>query len=177
MSELDPALIARAVHGDRQAFAELVERLHPRALRFARRMLGDDHDAEDAVQEAFVRVWQALPRFRVGAPFEPWFFKVLGNRCRTALDRRRRTMTDPLDDVDGALVAEAGVPDDRLEAVQRLLATLPAEQREAFLLHHVEGFSYEEIAQVTGAGLSALRMRVKRAVDTLRERLVEVTHA
>ncbi len=175
MPDLEPELIARAVHGDRQAFAELVERLHPRALRFALRMLADDHDAEDAVQEAFVRVWQALPRFRVGAPFEPWFFKVLGNRCRTALDRRRRTATDPLDGHDAALPpAEA---DDRLAEVQRLLATLPAEQREAFLLHHVEGFSYEEIAQVTGAGLSALRMRVKRAVDTLRARLTEVTHA
>ncbi|MCU0634683.1 MAG: RNA polymerase sigma factor [Gemmatimonadaceae bacterium] len=175
MDALDPGLIARAVDGDRQAFAELVERLHPRALRFAHRMLGETSDAEDVVQDTFIRVWKALPRFRVGAPFDPWFFKILGNRCRTALERRKRDATEVLEP---ELVAEASAPDPyQLDEVHRVLNTLPAEQREAFLLYHVEGFSYEEIAQVTGAGLSALRMRVKRAMDTLRARLVEVTHA
>ncbi|MCU0646430.1 MAG: RNA polymerase sigma factor [Gemmatimonadaceae bacterium] len=175
MDALDPGLIARAVDGDRQAFAELVERLHPRALRFAHRMLGDSPDADDAVQDTFIRVWKALPRFRVGSPFDPWFFKILGNRCRTALEKRRRDMTETLEP---ELAAEAAAPDPyQLDDVHRVLARLPAEQREAFLLYHVEGLSYEEIAQVTGAGLSALRMRVKRAMDTLRARLVEVTHA
>lgn len=138
-------------------------------------MLGSTADAEDAVQDTFIRVWKALPRFRPGAPFDPWFFKILGNRCRTALERRRRDPSDPLEP---ELVAIAPAVDPhQLDEVHRVLATLPAEQREAFLLYHVEGLSYEEIAQVTGAGLSALRMRVKRAMDTLRARLVEVSHA
>lgn len=168
-------LIVRLVDGDRQAFAELVERLHPRALRFAHRMLGPTADAEDAVQDSFVRVWRALPRFRVGAPFDPWFFKILGNRCRTVLEKRKRDTTEPLD-ADVQAVAPMADPY-QLDEVYRILDGLPAEQREAFLLYHVEGLSYEEIAQVTGAGLSALRMRVKRAMDTLRARLLEVTHA
>jgi RNA polymerase sigma-70 factor, ECF subfamily len=120
-------------------------------------------------------VWRALPRFRVGAPFDPWFFKILGNRCRTVLEKRKRDTTEPLD-ADFHAVAPASDPY-QLDDVYRVLDGLPAEQREAFLLYHVEGLSYEEIAQVTGAGLSALRMRVKRAMDTLRARLLEVTHA
>ncbi len=175
MEALDPDLIARAVHGDRQAFAELVERVHPRALRFAHRMLGPSPDADDAVQDTFIRVWRALPRFRVGAPFEPWFFKILGNRCRTVLEKRTRDTSEPLEP---DLMAAAPSSDPhQLDDVYRVLDTLPGDQREAFLLYHVEGLSYEEIAQVTGAGLSALRMRVKRAMDTLRARLLEVTHA
>ncbi len=177
MSTPDPSLIARASRGDRQAFAELVELLHPRALRFAQRMLGDALDAEDAVQETFIRVWNALPRFREGAPFDPWFFKVLGNRCRTLLDRRRRQMTQTLEtELPGA--PQVAQPDyDWNEEVGRVLAQLPTDQREAFLMHHVEGLSYEEISEVTGAGLSALRMRVKRAMDTLRVQLAGVANA
>ncbi len=177
MTAPDHALIARAARGDRQAFAELVELLHPRALRFAQRMLHDALDAEDAVQETFIRVWNALPKFRVGEPFEPWFFKILGNRCRTLLERRSKQMTQTLETELPGAPATAQPDRDWSEEVQRVLDTLPKDQREAFLLHHVEGLSYEEIAQVTGAGLSALRMRVKRAMDTLRVQLAGVAHA
>lgn len=176
VNSISAEVIERAKRGDHQAFAELVEWYHARALRFARLMLDDTQDAEDAVQEAFVRVWDALPRFREGAPFEPWFFRVLANRCRTAIGRRARHQTDEL---------PINLADERQESdgvefgdeVRRVLETLPAEQREAFLLHHVEGFDYDEIAAVTGARSGALRMRVKRAIDTLRTKLGGVVNA
>lgn len=170
-------VLQQARRGDRASFARLVEHYYPRALRFALQMLDHREDAEEAVQDAFVRVHDNLARFREDAPFDPWFFRILGNRCRTLLVRRKRrhevieygdlpidaAAEDPLD------VADTGFARD----VHRALGQLPPEQREAFLLRHVNDMDYEEMAIVTGAKGSTLRMRVKRAIDALRERLRE----
>lgn len=167
-------LLANARRGDRAAFAELVERYYPRALRFASQMLGDPLDAEEAVQDAWVRVHGALPRFADGAPFEPWFFRILANRCRTSSGKRARYAALVVaDDTSPEPVAPPVSDTGWHEEVARALAMLPAEQREAFLLRHVEDLSYEEIADATGIGLSAARMRVKRACDALRTLLTE----
>lgn len=177
---IDPALVARAARGDQGAFAQLVEAVQPRALRFAARMLGEAarDTPDDVTQDAWVRAWRALPRYDARHPFEVWFFTILANRCRTALRRRalERRWTAPLDD---DLPEVAVDPTGRLDAaaatgaLERALAALPVEQREAFLLRHVEQLGYDEIAAATGAGVSACKMRVKRATDALRARLGE----
>ncbi len=172
---IDPTLPLRAKAGDRQAFALLVDATYPRALRFAVHMVGNREDAEEAVQDTFVRVYHNLRRFRDDARFEPWLFRILANRCRTLLAKRVRHATviqygDLPDRVGAASDAER----DWTEEVYRVLETLPTEQKEAFLLRHVEDMAYEDIAAITGVGLSALRMRVKRACDTLRARLTEM---
>lgn len=178
MSEIDPAVALRAKRGDEQAFIEIVEFYYPRCLRFARNMLGNEQDAEEAVQDAFVRVHDSFPRFREEARFDPWLFRILANRCRTlmARSRRHRALIEygevPVSAA--ATTEEEDFGADWAEEVKLVLESLPAEQREAFLLRHVEDLSYEDIAAVTGVGLSALRMRVKRACDTLRARLTEV---
>ena len=170
------ALVRDAAAGDGRAFAALVARYHPRALRFARNLGLGREDAEEAVQDAFVRVHRALPRFADGARFEPWFFRILSNQCRTTGGRGRWWRRQVGDDAPLAVIAapDAAPPLDG-EAVRmrvaRALAALPAEQREAFLLRHVEEMEYEDMMRVTGAGASALRMRVKRACDALRARL------
>jgi RNA polymerase sigma-70 factor (ECF subfamily) len=168
-------VLLQARQGDRVSFARLVEHYHPRAMRFALQMLRHREDAEEAVQDTFVRVYDNLARFREDAPFDPWFFRILGNRCRTLLVRRKRHH-DVFDygDVphDAASVETVGLPSDRFtNDVHRALAELPAEQREAFLLRHVNDMDYEEMTIVTGAKGSTLRMRVKRAIDALRNRL------
>ena len=177
MSDFDPTLPARAKHGDEQAFIRIVEFYYPRCLRFARNMLGSEQDAEEAVQDTFVRVHDSFSRFREDARFDPWLFRILANRCRTlmARNRRHRSLIE-YGDVPLTASAEHEIGADWAEEVRRVLDTLPSEQREAFLLRHVEDLSYEDIAVITGAGLSALRMRVKRACDALRERLTEVEH-
>lgn len=178
VNEIDPAIPLRARSGDEKAFIEIVEFYYPRCLRFARNMLGNDQDAEEAVQDAFTRVYDSFPRFREDARFDPWLFRILANRCRTSMarSRRHRQMIEygelPLMAVAAAPEEEFGA--DWAEEVRVVLETLPPEQREAFLLRHVEDLSYEDIAAVTGAGLSALRMRVKRACDALRARLEKV---
>jgi RNA polymerase sigma-70 factor (ECF subfamily) len=164
--------VAAAKGGDAAAFRTLVERLYPRALRFAANMGLATEDAEEAVQDAFVRAHGALERFDLSAPVEPWFFRILANCCRTAHTRgrwwRRLRADVPLDlaparDVMGDVEWN--------EEIRRALDTLPRDQREAFLLRHVEGLDYEQMMTVTGAGLSALKMRVKRACDALRAQL------
>lgn len=177
LTEAD-ALAARASAGDAAALTTLVARYHPRCLRFARNMGLGREDAEEAVQDAFVRMAGALPRFRPGAAFEPWLFRILANRCRSARVRARgwnarHADAAALDGVPapGRDALAAADAEHRRRAVLAALDELPAEQREAFLLRHVEDLDYAAMARVTGAGQSALKMRVKRACDALRARL------
>ena len=175
------ALVAAAREGDATAFRILVERYYARCLRFARNMGLDVEDAEEAVQDALVRVHGALDRFAPGAAFEPWLFRILANRCRSTRSRGRWWRRLQVDlsprsansDVE-SIPAPAEPDADWRDVIVRALDTLPAEQREAFLLRHVEGMEYHDMMAVTGAGLSALKMRVKRASDALRARLKEL---
>jgi len=140
-------------------------------------MLRNPDEAEDMVQDTFVRLYRALPRYEERQRFESWLFQILGNCCRTAntVQHRetRRTIADEnavlhlAADDDTARAAESAWSD----TVRRALAELPEYNREIFLLHYIEGFSYEEIARMTGVRQSALKMRVKRASDALRSRL------
>jgi RNA polymerase sigma-70 factor (ECF subfamily) len=173
-TDIDPAIPLRARDGDAEAFAALVEFFHVRCLRYARYMLGEEEDAEEAVQDTFMRVYDHLGQFRPDARFEPWLFRILANRCRTVRERRRRRESLVTTGELPAVAAEAtATSQDLLEEVEAALEELPTEQREAFLLRHVEDLSYEDMAVITGVRLSALRMRVKRACDTLRTRLKE----
>lgn len=171
MTDAELVVLARA--GSEEAFGRLVGRYHRDCLRFARWMLGDPHQAEDAVQETMLRVFRALPSYREQQQFRPWLFQILANRCRSLRYRWKRWALRhaPLDDA--AQVTVAAVENDpaELERLTRALGELPAALREAFLLKHGEGFSYEEIAALTGASIPALKMRVKRARDLVRDQL------
>jgi RNA polymerase sigma-70 factor (ECF subfamily) len=169
-------VIHAARAGDVRAFAELVDMYYARCLRFALHMLSSRGDAEEAVQDTFVRVYRALPSYREQDAFEPWLFRILGNRCRTAGAKERRH-AQVMEYGDVPERASPGRHDAEIawrEEIELALRMLPEEQREAFLMRHVEGMSYEDMCVATGAGLSALKMRVKRACDALRIRLTEV---
>jgi RNA polymerase sigma-70 factor (ECF subfamily) len=169
-------VIHAARSGDVRAFATLVDMYYARCLRFAMHMLSSRADAEEAVQDTFVRVYRALPSYREQDSFEPWLFRILGNRCRTAGARQRRhaEVVEYGEVPERAMRAQHDTEMGWREEIDRALRSLPAEQREAFLMRHVEGMSYEDMGAATGAGLSALKMRVKRACDALRVRLTEV---
>ena len=177
---VDSTLVNRAKLGDIKAFEQIVERYFARCMRFALGMLRDSAEADDVVQEAFVRLYRALPRYEERQRFDSWLFRILGNCCRTAnLLKQRRETTD----VDDERTLRSLPSPDRPDAVfdhewgdevRRALAEVPEHNREIFLLHYVEGFSYEEIERITGVRQSALKMRVKRASDHLRARLAGV---
>lgn len=170
----DAELVAATRQGDTQAFALLVRRYRGRHARFAARMVGDADDAEDVLQSAFVRAHRHIANCDDPERFAAWLHRIVVNECRTWTARKgareRRMVRDPA--TLGSLEAPMEPRDSALrDAIERALRTLPADLREAFLLKHVEEMEYEEMSEVTGAGVSALKMRVKRACERLRERL------
>jgi RNA polymerase sigma factor (sigma-70 family) len=164
----------RGAAGD---FVALVDAEYEASMRFAMRMLRDRADAEDAVQSAFLRATQSWSRYDPDRPFHAWLFRILVNQCRTTMLQRQRRgkwfsqnpdhvldAADPNSDVatfDDPLARELAAA---LDALEPLL-------REAFLLKYVEEMDYAAMAGVTGASISALKMRVKRATDQVRPKL------
>jgi RNA polymerase sigma-70 factor (ECF subfamily) len=137
-------------------------------------MLGSVEDAEEVTQDSFFRAHRALATYEHSTAFRTWLIAILINRCRSALlyrgRREQRVRVDP----DRVALASVESDVDRIvvrEAIDRALETLDPELREAFLLKHVEQLTYDEMAEATGVGVSALKMRVKRACDRLRPAL------
>ena len=163
--------------GDAAAYAVLVGRYRVQFARYATRMLGNREDAEEALQDAFLRAYRSLAKCEDPARFGSWLFRILANRCRTAGTRRgRRERTFVRDEV-ALLDASEEHPEDRdawREEIQRALLSLEEDQREAFLLKHVEELGYEEIAELTGDPVNTLLSRKRYAVLFLRERLQEL---
>jgi RNA polymerase sigma-70 factor (ECF subfamily) len=177
----DAELVGRVRRGDLAAYEELVARHRATLERCAYHMLGTVEEAEDALQEALLRAYRAIGRCEQPDRFRSWALSILINRCRTRLARRNG---DPIarDLAAGAAMERAAVPDgsDRAswrEEIERALLALSPDQREAFLLRHVEELSYEEITALTGVSIPALKMRVSRACEKLRSLLEDVYHA
>lgn len=174
----DAELVRRVLEGDTAAFTIIVDRHAAACTRFAMRMLGNREDAEDVTQETFLRAYRSLGRYEERQAFRTWLFQILVNRCRTAgVRRQRRHRMFLVDDgaVAGASVRAAAESTELRAELQRAIEALDPEQREAFLLKHVEQLSYEEMAAATGVGISALKMRVKRACDRMQWMLREVS--
>jgi RNA polymerase sigma-70 factor (ECF subfamily) len=172
----DGPLVRRVLEGDTAAYAGLVARYRDRLGRYAVRMLGNQADAEEALQDTFVRAYRSLARCTDADRFGAWIFGILVNRCRThgaQRARRERTLV-----ADETALARASVRDWSdghawRETIDWALAQLPPAHREAFLLKHVEDRSYEEMVELTGASVSALKMRVARAREMLQRLLRE----
>lgn len=169
----DAADVRRVLDGDVDAYAALVDRYYDRCARFAVRMLGNRDDAEDALQATFLRAYRALGKYQERDKFSAWLYRILVNQCRSLA--ARRSHRERVFVREEALLLNA--PDKPVvwsgedeEFVQRVLNELDPLLREAFLLKYVEEMSYEEMSALTGVGISALKMRVKRACDRLRER-------
>lgn len=168
----DREVVLRILAGDTDLFAELVRRYGDRLYRHAERMTGRPDDAADLVQTALIRGFQRLGRCdpdRVGG----WLFRITANLCRDYLDDPRRAQV-PLEDVPAVGAPVTPEPERTLErrelgrTLNRALAHLTAEQREAFLLKHYEGHSYAEMAELLDVPEAALKMRVHRAREALR---------
>lgn len=180
MAVADAQIVRLVLGGDTEAFGVLVDRYHERCVRLAYHIVGNREDAEDAAQESFLRAYKYLAGYREREKFAAWLYKILVNQCRTIIARRqRREQPVPEWEWDAATciepaAAEQGALRDELA---RALATLAPEQREAVVLRFSEELTYDEMAAITGAGVSALKMRVQRACARLRELLLETSHA
>ena len=174
----DLVIINRVLDGDIDAFARLVDRHYDRCARIALRIVGNREDAEEALQDAFLRAFNALGDYEERERFSAWLTRIVVNQCRTVLARTRRREAVFLDVDPGAMsfVAIAPEADHGWPELEKLLAQLPDAQREALVLRYADDLTYEEMARITGAGESALKMRVQRAFARLRALLSEVAH-
>ena len=183
MDERDPSVVAKARDGDRDAFKTLVD-IHSRYIySLAHRMTGNAQDAEDVVQEAWLKAHKQLSRFESRADFRTWMHRITVN-CSIDLIRARRHREDAHDPADleqGPLSergAEAQPTPERVTAsvqisdrVNEALALLTALERAAFTLRHVEGMSIEEVGAKLGMKTSATKHSIFRAVKKMRAAL------
>jgi RNA polymerase sigma factor, sigma-70 family len=176
----DAIIVAEVLAGDTEAYACLVNRYQNEYFRFAVRMLGGRDDADEALQSAFLRAFRALAQCREPERFGAWLYQIVANECRskaTMRARRERRFVRDDDALASALAEQPAEPAAMDEEIERAIEQLEVDQREAFLLKYVEELTYEEMEAITGAGKSALKMRVKRACDRLRELLDGAYHA
>ncbi|HEU0016182.1 MAG TPA: RNA polymerase sigma factor [Longimicrobium sp.] len=170
----DAELVRRVLAGQRAAYEDLVRRYQETLFRHAYGMVGDGDVAADLVQDSLVKAYTRLDTCDPER-FAAWLFRIMRNRCKDWLKSRRRRDVPLLDEAHAAPVGDdPGRTLERAElggAVAEALARLPESQREAFLLKHVDGRSYEEMAEMLDAGISALKMRVMRAREALQEML------
>ncbi|WP_374227287.1 RNA polymerase sigma factor [Streptomyces sp. JJ66] len=170
----DTLLAVRAGEGDEEAFATLVRRHTPVLLALATRVLDSRPDAEDAVQDAFVRAWRRLPEFRGDAAFLTWMYRIVTNRCLNLLRSRRPTerldaAREPSAPEHQASPVRAAESTAAVKDLSGALAGLSPEQRACWVLRELHGLGYGEIADVLGISQQAVRGRIFRARRYLTE--------
>lgn len=163
----DETLLVLYARGDAEAARELTDRMLPRALSVATRVLGDRAEAEDVAQEAMLRLWRIAPDWQTGqAKVSTWLYRVTMNLC-IDLQRKRRGGTVALDDApdpadNAPSAAEQLVAKARSDALQDALAQLPDRQRQAVVLRHLEELANPEIAEILGVSVEAVESLVAR---------------
>jgi RNA polymerase sigma-70 factor (ECF subfamily) len=173
--ESDADVVARVLAGEIQVFGILVGRYRAAFARYATAMCGDPDLAADAMQEACIRAFDGLRGCRQPERFGAWFFRILTNQCRNHRSRwGKHEKVDPA----GSVEAKASADDELMqgelrEAIDRALDRLSPDQREAFVLRHVDGRSYREMAELLEEREDVLRMRVHRAREQMRRVLEE----
>ena len=185
MEDSDAVAVARARAGDQDAFGMLVERHSIRLFQLVYRMTGNEQDAEDMVQETFLRAYKQLNRFESRAGLGTWLHRIAAN-CSLDLLRKRKRQDERVDAVQ--LESEQPIPDlsshappdDQVyhlevqQKVEAVLEQLTPMERTAFVLRHFEGRSIEEIGRALGTGPSATKQGIFRAVQKMRRALEPV---
>lgn len=183
--ELDQALVERAQAGDKRAFGLLVEKYQRKLGRLLSRMIRDQGEVEDVVQEAFIKAYRALPNFRGDSAFYTWLYRIGINTAKNylvALGRRPQSVPEiEVEDAenfeDASELRTIDTPETELmskqvaKVVNDTVASLPEELRTAITLREIEGLSYEEIATLMGCPIGTVRSRIFRARETISEKL------
>lgn len=179
MPASDSDLVSLAQGGDPLALDELVARHTQRLFRVVRRMMHDRQEAEEIVQEAWVRAWRGLAGFQAERPFFPWLATIAANAARDSWRKRRPLdFSDVSDELEDVADAEIGPEPalERQESLARLVqqvAELRPEQRVTLSLRYEAGLSYQEIADAMDLPLNTVRTHLRRAKMRLRQRLEE----
>ncbi len=182
----DESLVRRAKRGDSAAFGELMKRYQSRIYRLARRMTETDEDAEDVVQEAFVKAFRSLGGFQQRSRFSTWLYRITVNLALMKLRRRKPdlvSLDQPISTSEG--IVQRDLEDEGTNPLERLLEresaevldaaveALPPTYRAVFILRHVEGLSTEETAKILGISVPAVKSRLHRTRLMLQEKLLD----
>lgn len=168
-------------NGDQKAFKKLVEMYQQQAYRLAFRILGNEEEARDAVQESFIKVWQKIGSYDSSREFIPWMFRILANTSADRLHRIRRHTLVPIDLVSQRLPVmqqhDPGTLADNRDLallITTLAGNLPGKQKMVFILRDVEGMSSEEVEAITEMNADALKSNLYHARKSVRERLLKI---
>jgi RNA polymerase sigma-70 factor, ECF subfamily len=183
--DIDQLLVERVQRGDKKAFELLVIKYQRKLMRLVSRLVRDQAEAEDVVQEAFIKAYRALPQFRGDSAFYTWLYRIGINTAKNYLvtqGRRAPTSTDSNSEEaetfdDAEHLRDINTPESMLatkqiaETVNAAMSTLPEELRTAISLREIEGLSYEEIADAMGCPIGTVRSRIFRAREAIAEKL------
>ena len=183
--EIDQLLIERVQRGDKKAFELLVLKYQRKLFRLVTRLIHDQAEAEDVVQEAFIKAYRALPNFRGDSAFYPWLYRIGINTAKNHLMvNNRRAPTSTQTDIEEAetFIDADGLRDintpESLMASKQIAATvnsvmlsLPEELRNAITLREIEGLSYDEIAELMMCPIGTVRSRIFRAREAIADKL------
>ena len=183
--ELDQALVVRAQSGDKVAFGMLVEKYQRKLGRLLSRMIRDQAEVEDVVQESFIKAYRALPNFRGDSAFYTWLYRIGINTAKNylvSMGRRPQTLKEvEIEDVgnfeDGDELRSMDTPETAMmtkeiaQTVNDTVGALPEELRTAITLREIEGLSYEEIATLMACPIGTVRSRIFRARETIAQKL------
>lgn len=183
MPSSDQEIIQQILAGEKRAYAELVNRHKDKAMTLAMRMLKNRQDAEEALQDAFVRAFNALQRFEWKSSFATWFYRIVYNVCATSLSRRGEEIRYSLDDeeslVQVELTSDDFIPDLQLETseVQRtvleVIQNLPPKYTGILTMFFIQEMGYDEIVEVTGLPLGTVKVRLFRGRTLLRNAIID----
>ncbi|MFE4570922.1 RNA polymerase sigma factor [Paenibacillus chitinolyticus] len=161
-------IIERARRGNEEAFSELVTRFKGHVFRHAYGLLGDRGEAEDAAQEIFIKVYFALGKLDDVHAFYSWLMRIVSNLCKDKLKQRARSVE--IGEMSNETVPDFSARDPNLKvSLQEALSHLSVDHREILLLHDVQGFRYEEIAEQTGIPIGTVKSRLFSARMALRK--------
>lgn len=182
---LEEDLITRSQNGDIDAFEELVAKYERKVYAIAYRFMGNPEDAGDLTQEAFLKAYQSIKSFRQEASFSTWICRIVSNVCRDQLRKNKRQSQNSLDEdvwleegtVQKQLKDQRPTPDEVYESkelkeyLQGLINNLNPEYKMVVILRDIQGYSYEEIAQILDCSLGTVKSRLNRARKALRDQI------
>ena len=187
MSDLERALIEKCKNGDIESFEKLIEKYQVVAFNIAYRMIGNKEDASDMAQEALIKVFKSLKNFRGDSSFSTWFYRIVTNKCIDTLRKMKKVKTVSLDKEfeteSGSYSMEVAdnkyLPDklyevkEKQELVQAALKKVPEKYRTVLVLRDIQGFTYDEIVEITNNPLGTVKSRISRGRLLLKEILIK----
>lgn len=184
MSE-DKKLIEKAKNGDVEAFEKIIEEHHNIVYSIALRMSGNETDAFDMAQEVFIKLYRNLSKFDGHSKLSTWIYRVASNTCLDELKKRKRlwnntkSLNEEMETKDDSVVLEIKdtkpLPEEQIEnseikeILNNAILKLSNQHKEVIILRDIEGFSYEEIADIIGCGVGTVKSRLSRARSSLRK--------